>query len=131
MDIIESCLQHLKVVRRHSDNFSLLRTKDKTEIRRNFEAKSIGRDHIVKHIPDHEVNNYVDDNCNDFHDVNDFGNNNVVKKFSDHIVKHIPDHEVKSKIMATMSMMAIRLNLVIITMIIMMLTMLAMMLSKN
>jgi hypothetical protein len=29
--------------------------EDKTEIRRNFEAKSIGRDHIVKHIPDHEV----------------------------------------------------------------------------
>ena len=91
MDIIESYLQHLKVAR-NSDNFSLLRTKDKTEIRRNFEAKSIGRDHIVKHIP---------------------------------------DHEVKSKIMATMIMMAIRLNLVIITMIIMMSTMMAIMLSKN
>ena len=52
------CLYHLKVVR-HSDNFSLLRTKDKTEIRRNFEAKSIGRDHIVKHIPDHEVKSKI------------------------------------------------------------------------
>ena len=49
----------MKVVRRHSDNFSLLRTKDKTEIRRNFEAKSIGRDHIVKHIPDHEVKSKI------------------------------------------------------------------------
>jgi len=29
--------------------------EDKTEIRRNFEAKSIGRDHIVKPIADHEV----------------------------------------------------------------------------
>ena len=49
----------MKVVRRLSDNFSLLRTKDKTEIRRNFEAKSIGRDHIVKHIPDHEVKSKI------------------------------------------------------------------------
>ena len=49
----------MKVVRRLSDNFSLLRTKDKTEIRRNFEAKSIGRDHIVKHIPDHEVKSEI------------------------------------------------------------------------
>ena len=29
--------------------------EDKTEIRRNFEVKSIGREHIVKHIPDHDV----------------------------------------------------------------------------
>ena len=45
---------------------TFLLVKDKTEIRRNFEAKSIGRDHIVKHIPDHEVIliNY-DDNDND------------------------------------------------------------------
>jgi len=29
--------------------------EDKTEIRRNFEVKNIGREHIVKHIPDHDV----------------------------------------------------------------------------
>ena len=73
--------------------------------------------------------NYVEfgDNYNDYYDVGDIGNNVVKKIERPHCQTY---HEVKSKIMATIIMMATMLTLVIITMIIMMLAMLAIMLSK-